>query len=631
MEESGGFPIVKLAIILSIILVVGGSVAALVWWLMGTRGQVENLVFEKVNRGPIVYTVVEKGELEAANNTEIICKVRSSGRGNNIAGSIRWVIDDGSIVKKDELLLQLDESAIRDQIKTQEIVVAEKRNLKKQAETQLEITESENRSNINNAKNTVELCKIDLEKYEQGEYIQKRKDIDGRLRVAEAELLQWRERVENTRRLVEKGFASESQLSAEESSLRAAEIKVDTVKEESRVLEGFDRRRQLLDLKNKLNQAEVAAEVAKKTAEAKREQGQSELNKAEAVLKSEEDKLRDLKEDLENCTIRAPHSGMVVYYVPENSRFGQQNQTSIAVGENVKESQKVFRLPDLSKMIVRVKIHEALVGQLRGDAAPNASSSGDEMPIGQAARIRIANTERPLKGHVKQVSSVPSKTDWMSSDVNVYPVVVSVDDLVDNLKPGMSAEVTIFIDERTDVMRLPVQAVLDMDGNKFCYVQEGERHVAKRTLKTGLNNGKHVEILDGSDLKEGELVLVNARSYAERIGDLQVSAKQEQTGVVRQHKEGQKAQPAGSGPKSTRGSGPRGSGPRGSGPRGPGGGGRMQMSEAQQQEMMQLREKLQQAKTPQERKKLIEATSFPKEFKDRIKEGARSQGMEVAD
>jgi HlyD family secretion protein len=629
-REEAGISYVKLFIILSIGIVLLGGIGGLAWWLVKGREQVDNLIFERATRGSIVYTVVEKGEVEAANNTDIICKVRSSGRGQSTAGSIKWVIDDGVAVRKDEVLMRLDDSAIRDQIKNQEIVVQEKRTLKGNAETTLEITQSENRSNINTAKNNVELARIDLEKYEKGEYIQKRNDIDGRIRVAEAELLQWKERVENTRRLVEKGFASESQLNAEESSLRAAEIKLATVKEESRVLDGFDKRRQMLDLRNKLNQAEVAAEVAEKTAQAKQKQGEAELKKAEAVLGAEEDKLREFKEDLDNCTIKAPHAGMVVYYVPEQSRGGQQNQSTIAVGENVKESQKLFRLPDLSKMIVRVKIHEALVGQLQGDATPNASSAGDEMYTGQSARIRFANSDKTQRGHVRKVANVPSKTDWMSSDVNVYAVEVAIDDQVAGLRPGMSAEVTIYVDERTNVLKLPVQAVLDMDGNKFCYVQTADGHLEKRKVNAGLNNGKHLEILSGSEVTENDLVLVNARAYAEKSGDLQVSAKQEQTGNVKKQ-EGVRPQPTATGQGRVRGTG---TGPRGerSGMRGERGG---QMSEDQRQQMeeqrKQLMDNLRKAKTAEERKQIIDGLAVPQQAKDRIKRDARAAGLEVAD
>src|SRR4029079_15459831 len=127
-------------------------------------------------------------------------------------------------------------------------------------------------------------------------------------------------------------------------------------------------------------------------------------------------------------------------------------------------------------------------------------------------------------GHVKLVSSVASSTDWMSSDVKVYQTVVTIDEHVDDLRPNMSAEVTVKIDERKNVLRLPVQAVLDSGGKKFCYIKQGET-IEKKNVQTGLNNYKFVEVVaEGSDVKEGDMIVLNARAYAEKVNDLQGNA-----------------------------------------------------------------------------------------------------------
>ena len=53
---------------------------------------------------------------------------------------------------------------------------------------------------------------------------------------------------------------------------------------------------------------------------------------------------------------------MVVYYVPEQARFGGGSQQSIvAQGEPVREGQKLMQIPDLKHMLVNTKVHEALV------------------------------------------------------------------------------------------------------------------------------------------------------------------------------------------------------------------------------------------------------------------------------
>jgi hypothetical protein len=85
----------------------------------------------------------------------------------------------------------------------------------------------------------------------------------------------------------------------------------------------------------------------------------------------------------------------------------------------------------------------------------------------------------------------------------------------------MSAEVTILVDEVNDVLRLPVHSVLESGGKKFCYVKTPAGTIEKRELVTGLNNYKFVEIKPESNLKVGELVVVNPRPVAEKRGDLQ--------------------------------------------------------------------------------------------------------------
>jgi HlyD family secretion protein len=269
-----------------------------------------HVVTQPVQRGNIVVTLLEKGELEAVRYADVICKVRSSGRGQNVAGSIRWVIDDGTFVKKGEVLMRLDDSMLREQLKNQEIVVGEKRMLLRQAEKNRELTLKEVEHETRTAEENVELATLEL-RAALGDAVSQKK---ARVRLA---------------------------------------------------------------------QAERTRELAKLQGEMKRETAQASVPMPKAALETEETKLKELQEDLENCTIHAPQDGMVTYYVPEASRYGSQQFSPIAVGENVKESQKLFRLPDLSRMQVRIKVHEAHISRLR---------------VGQSAQVRVAGFDQPYTG-----------------------------------------------------------------------------------------------------------------------------------------------------------------------------------------------------------------------------------------
>jgi hypothetical protein len=132
---------------------------------------------------------------------------------------------------------------------------------------------------------------------------------------------------------------------------------------------------------------------------------------------------------------------------------------------------------------------------------------------GLLATVRIdAFPDRILKGHVKTVATVAAQQDWSSSDVKVYQTMVSIDESLENLKPGMSAEVTIHVDATDEaVMTVPVQAVFggaELGVNRKVFVQSAEGP-KERDVLIGLSNEKMVEVRGG--LKEGEEVVLNPR------------------------------------------------------------------------------------------------------------------------
>jgi HlyD family secretion protein len=541
-------------VILGLVAGVGVLVAS---WLGVFDNPYKDLEFHRVDRGDIILTAVQWGELESARNTEIVCKVRSSGRGNNIATTIKWVIPDGSHVRKGDLICLLDDSALKEQYTAQEIVVAEKHALLVQAEKDREIVLSQNKSDLENAENNVRLAEIDLKKFLEGDIEQKRKDVLGRISLAESELAQWRDRFSWTMRMVKLGYMSVSQAQSDESRLRSAQIALEKLLEEKRVLEEYEFQRGLIDYQNKLAQAKAALAVVRTQAEAKAAQAEATYKSRLSIYEQELRKLEELAEDIRNCTIYAPNDGLVIYYVPETSRWGiGSQQVLIQENEPVREGQRLMRIPDLRRMQVRVKIHESLVSRIRGDVirrtgfsdtlfaalavtpshwtkvttlmlGPKMKEEYSELEEevvrpGLRAQIRIPDYPRPIQGHVKSVAAVASSTDFLSSDVKVYQTIVAVDEEVPNLRPGMSAEVTIYLEgERENVLRLPIHAVLEVNGKKFCYVKnEQTGEIEKRSIRTGVSNNRWVEILPESELREGELVVLNPRTLAERRGDL---------------------------------------------------------------------------------------------------------------
>src|SRR5262245_15631424 len=144
--------------------VAGAGVTAYVFSL-GPKGPRPDLITHVVKYEPVRLTVVERGALESADNREVFCRVRAGSKTSTDL-RIRWVIDDGAHGKQGDRLLEIEDSALQDQLKTQKIVVDAARAASVAAEQTYSIVRSQNESLIANAQIAVELAKLDLKKYQ---------------------------------------------------------------------------------------------------------------------------------------------------------------------------------------------------------------------------------------------------------------------------------------------------------------------------------------------------------------------------------------------------------------------------------------------------------------------------------
>jgi HlyD family secretion protein len=540
-------------------LAVAGSGGSGIWlYVAGLRTTRADLLTHTVRYDKLQLSVVERGALESAENSDVVCRVKAGTKGSTVATTIKWVIDDGSHVKRGQLLAELDDSGLQEQLKTEKITVDQARAAWVQAEENYKIVDSQNQSDIKTAEIAKDLAAIDLEKYTEGEYKQTLADVDGRIKTAESDLEQYRDRAAWSSRMVKKGYQTASQAQSDQSRLQSGDLALAKVVEERRVLVKFTYPRTVKDLTNKLGEAGRALERTKTQAKAKEVTADSDRLAKKSVYLQEESRYREIEDEIKKCVITSPQDGLVVYYIPEQSRFGSGSQQSIvAQGEPVREGQKLMRIPDLTKMLVNTRVHEALVSRVKGEVlqptgfcdcvrvclmtSPDATARllganafsylreefhDKEQRVvypGQPARVRVdAYPDQVLRSHVKSVATVASQQDWLSSDVKVYQTMIAVDESVEGLKPGMSAEVTILIDDSLDhVLTIPIQAIVGgpaMGKFRKCYVltPEGPQ---EREIVVGASNEKMAEVKSG--LQEGDQVVINPRTLmGERERDL---------------------------------------------------------------------------------------------------------------
>ena len=268
--------------------------------------------------------------------------------------------------------------------------------------------------------------------------------------------------------------------------------------------------------------AKAALELAKVTASRTQElfarktssqadvdQAMAALHQAEANVKIKQGALDKAKADLDHCTITSPIDGVVI-------------SRSVDVGQTVAASLQapvIFAIAnDLTKMQIDSNVAEADVGVVKIDQ--NVDFTVDAFPM------------QTFHGKVVQVRNAPITVQ----NVVTYDTVIGVSNPDLKLKPGMTANVSIVVAHRDDVLQIKNAALRyrppdatpietrrtsatrgGRPGGGRSSAQEGR---ADRTvyvlpggtsrpqpaqIKTGISDGIMTEVLDG--LKEGDRVV----------------------------------------------------------------------------------------------------------------------------
>jgi len=556
------------------------------WWFLLRAAPVRaDVLLHTVKREQLVVTVAEKGTLESADNRDIVCKVRAGTKG--FASTINWVIDDGTRVKPGQELMRLDDSALKDQEDAKQIDLVNALANKLSAKKDVEIAVTQNKLNIAKAEQDLTNAINDLNNYtgltfdlsrvplsaigggqvafvEAGTFRQSVDNQSGGVKLAESDVEQYRERAAWAERMVKLSYMSAAQAQAEKSKLDSA---VETLRSKRAALSQLlasDREQNLTKLILARDYAQINLEKVNLEAVANLAKYEAVDRKCELLLAQVQDALNEIAQQRAECRINAPSTiqpdSMVVYFKNESNRFGQSNQAMIEQGAQVKEGQKMLRIPNLRRMQVNTKVHEAMVARVRGDVRVPTHMVDTMQKVtalttdpflrlmnqrpegldrvrekfrnleyrttseGQKATVRVdALPDRLFEAHVRTVAAVASQADAFASDVKLYQTIVLIDYEVladgtkrrienEQLKPDMTAEVTITVDTAKDpVLTVPVQAVIggtEMGAKREVFVKT-PTGFDRREVKLGLYNEKSVEIREG--LSENDEVVLNPK------------------------------------------------------------------------------------------------------------------------
>ncbi len=221
----------------------------------------------------------------------------------------------------------------------------------------------------------------------------------------------------------------------------------------------------------------------------------AELKKLTAEIEQAEISVDNAKLDLGYTTIKAPMTGTVVY-------------TAVAEGQTVNSNQTtptIIEMANLDVMTVKAQISEA-----------------DVIHVKAGQKIYFTILGQPKKRYeatLKAIEPGPTLMDGDDNDLEIsdsdavyYYGLFDVANPERVLRIGMTAQVSIILDQSENALLIPAQTLIQTPrGYNVSVLNKGK--IEQRDVEVGINNKINAEILSG--LQEGdEIVLGDASAKA---------------------------------------------------------------------------------------------------------------------
>jgi RND family efflux transporter MFP subunit len=463
------------------------------------------LVYYTVQRGEPLSQVTQRGSLESQHNVPVLCEVNDVPGDAIIGTPILWIIPNGSTVQQGDLLVELDAGPHQERLDLQIMNVQRARAGQLQAQIKYDNQQTQNRTASAEAEHKVRLAEVELEMFqdeENGTYrLEVRElerlieDVNNDVHAAYASMELKRNEKRGIESLFKLGYAGKRQLDRVRLEFLQAEAKyaakmnyLDTQLATLAKKRTYERQMRLLQFQGRLESARRRHSQVERDNEALLAQARSALDAANELLKKEEERLDRYREQVAKCNIYAPDDGTVAYAVPANT----SPHEAIRAGAVVRPRQPILFLPNLEQMQVKTSVEETMLDRIRA---------------GLPVTVRVdAFPERVYPGTVQSVDMTPTQAAHGDPNKKVCETLVTIDQEVEDLRPGMTAAVDIHTEQLRPVLRVPLQAVVRAETDTWCYLQKAGS-LQRRSVKLGRANGKLVEVETG--LREGDRVVLN--------------------------------------------------------------------------------------------------------------------------
>ena len=228
-------------------------------------------------------------------------------------------------------------------------------------------------------------------------------------------------------------------------------------------------------LKGGSSQAEIAMAEAT-LADAQRDYERVKNGASETDIGAAQAAVDAAQATLDHTTLLAPFSGTITI-------------VDVATGDLVNTGDAAFRIDDLASLYVDLQISEVDLSSIE---------------VGQKATFEFdAIAEKTYNGEVTEIGMIGT----VSQGVVNYPVTVRITDADDEIRPGMTATVSIITDEVVDALLIPNKAIRTTNGQRTVTVLfEGQPITVPVTV--GLVGDTYSQVIS-DQLRLGDVVVIN--------------------------------------------------------------------------------------------------------------------------
>jgi HlyD family secretion protein len=392
-------------------LLIGGAAVAVLalagFYFWGNQASAAQYLTARVDRGNLRNTVTATGTLQAVTTVQV---------GSQASGTISALfVDFNSTVKKGQVIAQLEPSVAKAQVDQSRANLDQARASLQQAQASV----AQSRAGVTDAQAKVLAARSTAQNNQSGV-----SSAEANLAVLKAQLDDALSFLRQQESLVASGVVARREYDMANTSYKAAEARYNQA--------AAQLNQAILSEQSASSSGIVQSQAQMQQSQAQVQQSQAQVQSAQAQVQQAEAALRLSEVNLAHTTITSPIDGVVV-------------SRDVSVGQTVAASLSAPTLftiaNDLTQMQVIANIDQADIGLV--EQAKSVRFSVDAFP------------GKDFDGKIQQMRLNPQNVQ----NVVTYNVVIDVSNSEQKLKPGMTANLTITIDERNNVLKVPNSAL----------------------------------------------------------------------------------------------------------------------------------------------------------------------------